>query len=71
MHRKFNSRWGALGTFPYADLTDGATLETLSGRQLDVTRDGDAVTVGGALIVGSDIPASNGLIHVPQALILP
>ena len=38
-------------------------LETIGGSTVDVVRDGDVVTYGGAQVVGPDITASNGIAH--------
>lgn len=43
----------------------------LTGASLDVVKDGDAVTIGGANVVTSDITASNGFIQVIDAVLLP
>lgn len=48
-----------------SDLTTG-TVETLGGEELDVVVEEDAVFVDGIPIVGFDVPATNGIIHVIQ-----
>jgi len=50
---------------------DGQSLTTMSGAPLEVTVDGDTVMVGDATILRYDIPASNGVIHVIDAVLLP
>lgn len=50
---------------------DGQTFTTLSGGPLEVTVDGDNVMVGDANIVRYDIAASNGVIHVIDAVLTP
>lgn len=54
------------GEVMYADLEPGM-VATLGGEELTVTtEDDDLAFVNGIQIVGSDIPASNGLVHVIQ-----
>jgi uncharacterized surface protein with fasciclin (FAS1) repeats len=50
---------------------DGQTFTTLNGAPLEVTVDGDSVTVGDATILRYDIEASNGVIHVIDAVLTP
>lgn len=50
---------------------DGQTFTTLNGALLEVTVDGDVVMVGSATIVRYDIEASNGVIHVIDAVLTP
>lgn len=56
-----------------ADAIPAAGLEvwSLNDRVLDITRDGDSVTVEGTHLVAADIEADNGVIHGIDALILP
>lgn len=56
-----------------ADGIPAAGLEvwSLNDRVLDITRDGDTVTVDGTTVVAADIEADNGVIHAIDALILP
>lgn len=52
------------------DLTDDAMVATVQGQ--DVTFDlDDGPTINGANIVATDIEATNGVIHVIDAVILP
>ncbi|MDF2231395.1 fasciclin domain-containing protein [Albimonas sp. CAU 1670] len=53
------------------DLSDGMTATTVSGDDVTITIDGDAVMVDGATVSTADIEASNGVIHVIDAVILP
>ncbi len=46
----------------------GGTVETLGGP-VSVTLDGDQLMVGGAKVITADIEASNGVIHVIDAVI--
>lgn len=59
------------GNYSYDDLTDGMELTNLDGMTLPITVDGDSKMIAGDLIVGSDIEASNGVIHVPNDIIAP
>ncbi|MEM7577049.1 MAG: fasciclin domain-containing protein [Planctomycetota bacterium] len=44
---------------------------TLQGGTVDIEVSGDAVTVNGASVVMTDVMASNGVIHVIDAVLLP
>ena len=46
----------------------GTCVETLGG-QVAVAMDGEDLTVGGATVTTTDIPASNGVIHIIDAVI--
>jgi uncharacterized surface protein with fasciclin (FAS1) repeats len=50
---------------------DGLMVETLNGASFTVTADDEGVYVDGAQIIVTDILASNGVIHVIDAVILP
>jgi uncharacterized surface protein with fasciclin (FAS1) repeats len=51
--------------------TNGATPTTVNGLPLDVVvRDGK-VYVNGAQVVTADVQASNGVIHIIDAVLLP
>jgi len=52
------------------DLTDGMMAKTVNGADVTITLDGGA-KVNGATISTADIEASNGVIHVIDAVILP
>lgn len=49
----------------------GATVATLEGKSVTTKSDGDKVKVGGATVVGADIDASNGVIHVIDTVLIP
>lgn len=53
-----------------SDLATG-DLETLEGSDLPVVIDDDMVTVGGANVVAIDVPATNGVIHVIDSVLVP
>ena len=59
------------GTVMYDDMNDGDTLTTVGDLPLTITGSGDAKLVDEVSIVGSDIPASNGVIHVVDQVIVP
>ena len=46
-------------------------VETMNGASFTVTADEDGIYVDGAQIIMTDIMASNGVIHVIDAVILP
>jgi uncharacterized surface protein with fasciclin (FAS1) repeats len=45
--------------------------KTLNGKELAIKVDAGKVTVGGANVVKTDITASNGVIHVIDAVLIP
>jgi uncharacterized surface protein with fasciclin (FAS1) repeats len=53
-----------------ADVASG-TVKTLSGKEIAVVKDDDGVTFGGAKVIAADIPASNGVIHVIDTVVVP
>ena len=53
------------------DLSDGMTAETLQGAPVTFTVADGAVKVDAANVVAADVEASNGVIHVIDAVILP
>ena len=52
------------------DLTEGMMAATVNGAEVTITLDGGA-KVNGAVVSAADIEASNGVIHVIDAVILP
>ena len=52
------------------DLSDGMTAATVNGADVTIGV-GDSVTVNDATVTTADIEASNGVIHVIDAVILP
>jgi transforming growth factor-beta-induced protein len=54
-----------------ADVTDGLEVETLQGGSVKFSVAGGKVMINGATIVATDIEASNGVIHVIDAVIVP
>ena len=56
----------------YADQVAGLTsVTTVNGAKAPITAKGDWVKIDGARVVSADIEASNGVIHVIDAVILP
>lgn len=54
------------------DLAEGCNdVDTVNGAPVTICVEGGAVTVNGANVVTADIEASNGVIHVIDAVILP
>ena len=51
-------------------LQDGQTYNQVNGDNITIARNGDKITVNGATVIAS-IPASNGIIHVIDAVLLP
>lgn len=51
-------------------LSDGMTATTVQGSDVTIGTEG-GVTVNGANVVAADVEASNGVIHVIDAVILP
>lgn len=58
------------GAVMSGDLSDGMTAATVNGAEITIGTTG-GVTVNGANVVAADIEASNGVIHVIDAVILP
>ncbi len=58
------------GAVMSTDLTEGMTAATVNGADITITLDGGA-KVNGANIVAADIAATNGVIHVIDAVIMP
>lgn len=54
-----------------ADITDGFEATTVQGETVAFSVDGSAVMINGAKIVQTDIEASNGVIHVIDAVLIP
>jgi len=53
-----------------SDLSDGQLIKTVNGQEVTVSL-GDNVKVDGAVVVTADLEASNGVIHVIDAVIMP
>lgn len=59
------------GAVMAADVTDGLEAETLQGETVSFSVSDDGVMINDANIIATDIEASNGVIHVIDAVILP
>lgn len=59
------------GKIMAADIKGAAQPKTLQGAALDVKAAGGGVTVNGAKVTSADVGASNGVIHVIDAVVLP
>ena len=56
---------------PAAEVARYDEAETVNGARLDIDADGTGVRVNDANVVSADIMASNGVIHVIDAVVLP
>ncbi|MDB4307837.1 fasciclin domain-containing protein [Gammaproteobacteria bacterium] len=54
-----------------ADLSGTINAATLQGDTIEIVASASGVTVNGANVVSADVAASNGVIHVIDAVILP
>ena len=55
-----------------ADIAEGtAGVPALTGLDLNVTKDGDSVTVQGANVIETDIIVGNGVIHIVDGILAP
>lgn len=53
------------------DASKLSTAKTVNGKELKLASSGQGLTVNGAKVVKADIAASNGVIHVIDAVVLP
>jgi uncharacterized surface protein with fasciclin (FAS1) repeats len=61
----------ASGSVTSGDLSDGQEITTLSGEKVLVTINGDGVFINNAKVTMADIHATNGVVHVVDAVIVP
>jgi uncharacterized surface protein with fasciclin (FAS1) repeats len=59
------------GKVTAAEVTKLDEAKTVNGRMIDVSTSGGTVMVNDAKVITADIPASNGIIHVIDTVILP
>lgn len=59
------------GIVPSAKVVTLSSAKTVNGQELKITVMGGSVMVNNAHVVKTDIPASNGVIHVIDTVILP
>jgi transforming growth factor-beta-induced protein len=59
------------GEYMAADVVQQESLDTVQGEPLSIRVEGDAVYVNDAMVVITDVEASNGVIHVIDAVLLP
>jgi transforming growth factor-beta-induced protein len=59
------------GKVTAADITNGMTAKTLEGATLKFTIKNGKVYVNGAQVTTADVPASNGVIHVIDGVLIP
>jgi uncharacterized surface protein with fasciclin (FAS1) repeats len=54
-----------------ADVVKLSEAETVNGKKVNIKTEGDTVMINDAKVVSADVAASNGVIHVIDAVILP
>lgn len=59
------------GKVPSDKVVTLSSAKTVNGQEVKITANGGKVMVNNAHLVKADIPASNGVIHVIDAVILP
>lgn len=59
------------GNLKATDVLGKKTLTSAQGAPISVTTKGGKAMVNQAVIIGTDVPASNGVIHIIDAVILP
>ncbi len=59
------------GKVKAADVVKLTSAKTVNGKEVKIKVDGDKVQIDGANVVKTDIKASNGVIHVIDAVLLP
>ena len=59
------------GEVPASDVVKLTSAKTLNGQSVAIKVVGGKVMVDGATVTGADVKASNGIIHVIDAVILP
>ena len=59
------------GSYPAAKVLQNDSLKTLQGSELTIKQTGQGVMVNQAKVVATDVMASNGVIHIIDAVMLP
>jgi len=59
------------GRVSAADVVTLSSAETVNGKNVTITTDDGGVRIDDARVVGTDIQASNGIIHVIDTVIIP
>jgi uncharacterized surface protein with fasciclin (FAS1) repeats len=59
------------GTALSGDLSDGQEILTAQGETVTVAIDGGVITINGAEVIIADLEASNGVVHVIDAVLVP
>lgn len=59
------------GNIPSGDVAALSSARTVNGKELEISAEGGKVMVGGATVTQADVPASNGVIHVIDTVLLP
>lgn len=59
------------GSVTAADVVGLSEVTTINGTVLPVVVEGESVSIGGSMVMITDIEASNGIIHVIDAVIVP
>lgn len=59
------------GKVPSTEAAKLSSAKTVNGKELTISRQGDMLKVDAATVVKADIEASNGIIHVIDAVVLP
>ncbi len=59
------------GAVASTDLSDGMAATTVEGSDAKVTLQGGEAMIEGAKVIAADVKASNGIVHIIDAVILP
>jgi len=61
----------SVGVYKAETLQDGQSLGQVNGDNITITKKGNDIIVNGTAKIVASIPASNGIIHVVDAVLLP
>lgn len=61
----------SVGVYKTESLQDGQSLGQVNGDNITITKKGNDILVNGTAKIVASIPASNGIIHVVDAVLLP